>query len=91
MKSKVTEYLKSRVSEFQKYSTKESICHHSLQLWGLGLQFAADVVLEGLAKAGVKGRCTVMGRSAMSLDLQGLQKGLQARFYTCSFSSVISL
>ena len=37
----------------------------------------AEVVLEGLARAGTKSRCTVMGRSAMSLDLQGLQRGLQ--------------
>ena len=34
------------------------------------MTYAAEVVLEGLARAGVKGRCTVMGRSAMSLDLQ---------------------
>lgn len=48
-----------------------------MQLWGFGVQFAAEVVLEGLARSGGKGRCTVMGRSAMSLDLQGLQQGLQ--------------
>lgn len=33
--------------------------------------------MEGLARAGARGRCTPMGRSAMSLDLQGLQRGLQ--------------
>ena len=48
-----------------------------LQLWQFGLQYAAEVVLEGLARSGSRGRCTVMGRSAMSLDLQGLQSGLQ--------------
>ena len=47
------------------------------QLWQCGVQYAAEVVLEGLARAGARGRCTPMGRSAMSLDLQGLQRGLQ--------------
>jgi len=45
-----------------------------MQLWQYGLQFAAEVVLEGLARAGARGRCTVMGRSAMSLDLQVYSK-----------------
>ncbi len=40
------------------------------QLWTWSLQFAAEMLLEGIAKAGVRSRCTVMGRSAMSLDLQ---------------------
>lgn len=48
-----------------------------LQLWQCGLTYTAEVVLEGLARAGARGKCTVMGRSAMSLDLQGLQRGLQ--------------
>ncbi|KAK9823710.1 hypothetical protein WJX72_004829 [[Myrmecia] bisecta] len=47
------------------------------QLWGLSLQFVAEQMLEGIAKAGPKGKCTVMGRSAMSLDLQAVSKGLQ--------------
>lgn len=34
------------------------------------MHFTAEVVLEGIAKAGAKGRCTPMGRAAMSLDLQ---------------------
>ena len=50
---------------------------NALQLWQCGLQYTAEVVLEGLARAGARGKCTVMGRSAMSLDLQGLQRGLQ--------------
>ena len=59
--------------------TWKYICQHQpcLQLWLCGLQYVAEVVLEGLARAGTKSRCTVMGRSAMSLDLQGLQRGLQ--------------
>ena len=43
-----------------------------LQLWQYGLQYMAELVLEGFARAGVKGRCTMMGRSAMSVDLQVL-------------------
>ena len=34
------------------------------------MHFTAEVVLEGIAKAGAKGKCTAMGRAAMSLDLQ---------------------
>lgn len=34
------------------------------------MHFTAEVVLEGMAKAGAKGKCTPMGRAAMSLDLQ---------------------
>jgi hypothetical protein len=34
------------------------------------MHFTAEMVLEGIAKAGSKGRCTQMGRAAMSLDLQ---------------------
>ena len=48
-----------------------------MQLWQCGLSYAAEMVLEGLARAGARGRCTPMGRSAMSLDLQVLQRGLQ--------------
>ena len=40
------------------------------------MAFVAEVVLEGIARAGARGRCTAMGRSAMSLDLQTLQRGL---------------
>ena len=43
---------------------------HALQVWRHALQFAAEVTLDGLAHAGQKGRCTMMGRAAMSLDLQ---------------------
>ncbi len=34
------------------------------------MHFTAEVVLEGIAKAGAKAKCTAMGRAAMSLDLQ---------------------
>ena len=34
------------------------------------MNFTAEVVLEGIAKAGARGKCTPMGRAAMSLDLQ---------------------
>lgn len=34
------------------------------------MHFTAEVVLNGIAKAGAKGKCTAMGRAAMSLDLQ---------------------
>ena len=40
------------------------------------MSFSAEVVLEGIAKAGSRGKCTPMGRAAMSLDLQALQRGL---------------
>ncbi len=49
-------------------------------VWRHACQHAAEMVLEGIARAGAAGRCTPMGRSAMSLDLQVLQRGLaQAR------------
>lgn len=41
-----------------------------MQVWNHALQFTAEVMLEGLARAGAKSRCTMMGRAAMSLDLQ---------------------
>jgi len=41
-----------------------------MQVWHHALQFTAEVTLEGLARAGAKSRCTMMGRAAMSLDLQ---------------------
>ena len=41
-----------------------------MQVWHHALQFTAEVMLEGLARAGAKSRCTMMGRAAMSLDLQ---------------------
>ena len=34
------------------------------------MNFTSEMVLEGIAKAGSKGKCTAMGRAAMSLDLQ---------------------
>ena len=37
------------------------------------MNFTAEVVLEGIAKAGSRGKCTPMGRAAMSLDLQVTQ------------------
>ena len=40
------------------------------------MSFSAEVVLEGIAKAGSRGKCTPMGRAAMSLDLQALQRGM---------------
>jgi hypothetical protein len=40
------------------------------QLWRHALAFTAEVLLDGIAKAGAKARCTAMGRAAMSLDLQ---------------------
>ncbi|BDA40427.1 Syndetin [Coccomyxa sp. Obi] len=46
------------------------------ELWRHAMHFTAEVVLEGIAKAGAKGKCTAMGRAAMSLDLQAVQKGL---------------
>ena len=48
------------------------------QVWRHALQFAAEVTLDGLAHAGQKGRCTMMGRAAMSLDLQAVTGGLQS-------------
>lgn len=47
------------------------------QVWHHALQFTAEVMLEGLARAGAKSRCTMMGRAAMSLDLQAVSSGLQ--------------
>ena len=41
-----------------------------MQLWSHARGLVAEVILEGISRAGVKGTCTVMGRSAMSLDLQ---------------------
>ena len=41
-----------------------------VQLWGNARGLVAEVILEGIARAGAKGLCTPMGRSAMSLDLQ---------------------
>ena len=43
-----------------------------MQLWRHALAFTAEVLLDGIAKAGAKSRCTAMGRAAMSLDLQVL-------------------
>ena len=43
---------------------------YHVQVWSHALQFTAEVMLEGLARAGAKSRCTMMGRAAMSLDLQ---------------------
>jgi hypothetical protein len=40
------------------------------QLWRHTAQYVGELVLEGFARAGARTRCTVMGRSAMSLDLQ---------------------
>lgn len=39
-----------------------------VQLWWHALAWAAENVLAGFA--GIRGRCTMMGRAAMSLDLQ---------------------
>lgn len=44
-----------------------------LQVWHHALQFTAELLLEGIARAGAKSRCTMMGRAAMSLDLQASQ------------------
>ena len=44
-----------------------------MQLWRHAMNFTAEVVLEGIAKAGSRGKCTPMGRAAMSLDLQVTQ------------------
>jgi hypothetical protein len=41
---------------------------HLHQLWRQALEWAAEQILEGFAR--VKTRCTMMGRAAMSLDLQ---------------------
>ena len=38
------------------------------QLWRHALEWTAEKMLAGFA--GIRGRCTVMGRAAMSLDLQ---------------------
>jgi hypothetical protein len=40
----------------------------SAQLWRHALTWTAENMLAGFA--GIKGRCTIMGRAAMSLDLQ---------------------
>lgn len=45
-----------------------------VQLWRHAMNFTAEVVLEGIAKAGSRGKCTPMGRAAMSLDLQVTQR-----------------
>ena len=47
-----------------------------MQLWGNARGLVAEVILEGISRAGVKGVCTPMGRSAMSLDLQVLPPAL---------------
>lgn len=49
-----------------------------LQVWHHALQFTAELILEGIARAGAKSRCTMMGRAAMSLDLQ-----VQHRAHLC--------
>ena len=46
----------------------------AMQLWRHAMNFTAEVVLEGIAKAGSRGKCTPMGRAAMSLDLQVIQE-----------------
>lgn len=46
-------------------------------MWHHALQFTAEVMLEGLARAGAKSRCTMMGRAAMSLDLQVSQPAVR--------------
>ena len=45
-------------------------------MWRHACHHAAELVLEGVARAGAGARCTAMGRSAMSLDLQVLQRGI---------------
>ncbi|KAK9843494.1 hypothetical protein WJX81_005881 [Elliptochloris bilobata] len=45
-------------------------------VWRHACHHAAEMVLEGIARAGAAARCTAMGRSAMSLDLQVLQRGI---------------
>ena len=45
-------------------------------VWRHACHHAAEMVLEGIARAGAGTRCTAMGRSAMSLDLQVLQRGI---------------
>ena len=45
-------------------------------VWRHACHHAAETVLEGIARAGAAARCTTMGRSAMSLDLQVLQRGI---------------
>ena len=52
--------------------TGPNLCLSCLQVWNHALQFTAEMMLEGLARAGAKARCTMMGRAAMSLDLQVL-------------------
>ena len=51
-------------------------CIARVQLWKHAMSFSAEMVLEGIAKAGSRGKCTPMGRAAMSLDLQALQRGM---------------
>lgn len=67
------------------------------QLWRHALNFTAEVVLDGMAKAGAKGRCTQMGRAAMSLDLQVLTHNyyvyyitqLNKKCYTLEYTSCL--
>lgn len=51
----------------------------AVQLWGESRTYVSEVLLDGIARAGVKSKCTTMGRSAMSLDLQVPQRFLQIK------------
>jgi hypothetical protein len=50
------------------------------------MNFTSEMVLEGIAKAGSKGKCTPMGRAAMSLDLQVPAQPPHKTRQTCTLS-----
>ncbi|KAK9809306.1 hypothetical protein WJX73_003160 [Symbiochloris irregularis] len=62
----------------QKLDTATSLTAEDMSLlWGESRTYVSEMLLDGIARAGVKSKCTTMGRSAMSLDLQAIQRGLQ--------------
>ncbi|KAL3152495.1 hypothetical protein ABBQ32_001530 [Trebouxia sp. C0010 RCD-2024] len=50
--------------------------HNLLQLWRHAIHYVAEVILEGVAR--VRGRCSTIGRNAMSADVAEVFKGVRA-------------
>eukprot|EP00884_Botryococcus_braunii_P000884 jgi/Botrbrau1/10797/Bobra.0064s0003.1 len=62
----------------QRLDTAAALSPSDLDLvWRHAAHYVAEQVLEGYARAGARKHCTPMGRSAMTLDLQAIQRGLQ--------------
>ncbi len=62
----------SRVLSQAQFLSPAAMRRLNAQLWRHALAAIAEAVLAGFA--GVTGRCTPMGRAAMSLDLQQVSK-----------------